>query len=177
MMTTVFLLMILSCLLIAEGADGVNLVVAAHLFQTIFALRLKFFELMQAQLNVLQLLLEHQLALFNFFYDPAQLRQFADRRVVQFEHFADFIQRKTKALAAQNQFQTGVITLAVQAVTPLSLGIQQSLTFIKADGASGNVEFLGQLGNGISPVSIFVRISVSETEASRSPRTLRNTSS
>jgi len=49
-----------------------------------------------------------------------------------------------------------VIALTVQAVSAVAFRVQQAFTFVKTDGAGGDIKLFGQFRNGVEFVAVVV---------------------
>ena len=77
-------------------------------------------------------------------------------RRIEVENFVNFDQRKTEALAAQDQLQTGAIARRIEARLALALRRDQALVLVKTQGAGGDIELFGELANRIGAVGFFL---------------------
>src|SRR5690606_8487199 len=74
------------------------------------------------------------------------LRFAAIMLIVKAQDFLDFIQGETDVLAAHDQCETGAVTRIVDTGLAAALRRQEALVLVKADGAGGEAELIGEFG-------------------------------
>ena len=88
-------------------------------------------------------------ALGDFRQHAVQLLGVTAGRVVEFDQFAAFGQGEADTLATQNQFQADFVPWRIDPLLPATLGTEQALLFIEANGTGGDVELAGEVGNAV----------------------------
>ncbi|CAM5411919.1 hypothetical protein SSTU70S_01587 [Stutzerimonas stutzeri] len=100
--------------------------------------------------NVQQLLLQLLAALGDHLQHDIQLFLVAGLGVVELDQRLAFGQREADALAAQDQLQRDAILGRVDALLAGGAGRgEHALFFVEADGAGGDVQLVGQIGNAV----------------------------
>ena len=99
--------------------------------------------------DIQQLLFKLLAALGDFRQHAVELLVVAAGGVVELDQLAAFGQGKTDALAAQDQLQADLVPGRIDAFLAPALGAEQALLFIEANGAGGDVELAGEVGDAV----------------------------
>src|SRR5215217_2752273 len=124
----------------------------ARLGQPLFGELLDFAQFGDGGLEVFELSLQRGEAFVDL--GGQQVDLLAAVGVVEAEIVGDVAQGEAQALAAQDQDEAGAVAAAEDAGGADAFGRQQALGFVEADGARGDAEFLGKVGNG-EQVAVF----------------------
>ena len=90
--------------------------------------------------------------------------------IVEVEEILDLRQTEAQPLAPADQRQPGAVTMAVDPVEPVAPGRQQPLVLVEADRAGSDLERVGQLADGKSPLFSRLFRRIGHTEHDLSPR-------
>ncbi|MNI92352.1 hypothetical protein D3C73_1501300 [compost metagenome] len=69
--------------------------------------------------------------------------------IVELDQFTAFGQRETDALATQYQLQADLVACRIDALQATALRAEQALFLIETDGAGGDVQLAGQVGDTV----------------------------
>src|SRR6516164_1567206 len=88
---------------------------------------------------------------------PQKLAQLLHARaidLVEIEQLLDLGERETEPLAAQDPAQPHAVVRAVEPRQALAPGLDQPLVLVEANGARGDRELAGELGDAVDPLWI-----------------------
>ncbi|MNO77088.1 hypothetical protein D3C76_681860 [compost metagenome] len=136
---------LLSCIR-GSGSDGCFLVGFGHGRQAAFLGRVQF---QLHLLDVQELLVQLGAACGNLLHEGFQLLVVAAAGVVEIDQFLALGQREADALAAQDQLQRDQVLRAVDAFLAAAFGAEHALFLVEADGAGGDIQFAGQVGDAV----------------------------
>src|ERR1700676_2209125 len=115
--------------------------------QTLAALPLQGLDFRQDHRNIFLLLLEHCSARRQHLQEFDQLRTLAFGRLVEIQQLAYLRKRQAEALAAKDELDAYTLPLGVDPAPAVASRGKQPLVFVITDGASGQREFSGEVGN------------------------------
>ena len=68
--------------------------------------------------------------------------------VVELDHFADFAEGKAEPLAPQDELEAGAVARRIDPLLALALRAQEPLVLVEPDRPGGDIELLGEIGDG-----------------------------
>lgn len=99
--------------------------------------------------DIQQLLLKLLTALGDFRQHAVELHVVTAGGVVELDEFAALGQGKADALAPQDQLEADLVPARVDALLTPTFRGQQALFFVEANGAGGDVELAGEVGDAV----------------------------